>query len=108
MYARPPIDRALDALLSPPVGTGATPPRRVVVEEVLTAGYAEALELEAERLRVAMTLERASSGPAEARGDAEVARLRADLRRLTERVVELRDRLDEASRQFGPTLSAGS
>jgi hypothetical protein len=101
------FDLTLDGLLA--MGENDTPtqrPQRVVLEHVLMVGYAEALELEAERLRVARTLDRALEDLRDPMIGAEVARLRADLGRMTERLVELRNRLAEANRRFGPITPA--
>src|SRR6266516_2623702 len=76
------VDEALDALLVAPPGDGdGVLPAEV--ESVLTAGYARALELEAERLRLV----------AERRPVAQVED-------VSERLASLRDRLDEAKRRY--------
>jgi hypothetical protein len=100
------FDRALDALLAMADRDSRTQlPRRAIVEHVLTAGYAETLELEAERLRLTRILERALA-PSETAVGAEIAALSADLGRVTERLVELRDRLAAANQRFGPITPA--
>jgi len=89
---------ALARYLSP---EGTQPLRRADIEELLTAGYAEALELEAERLRIAECLEEAIARIEEPRGIREIALRRAELGIVTERLAALRDRLEEAGRRFG-------
>jgi hypothetical protein len=100
------FDRALDALLAmADRDSRAELPRRAIVEHLLTTGYAEMLELEAERLRLTRILERAIAPP-ETAGGADVAALSTDLSRVTDRLVELRDRLAAANQQFGPITPA--
>jgi len=95
---------ALARYLSAPEGTQPLP--RAAVEEVLTAGYADALELEAERLRIAERLEEAIASIEEPRGVREIALRRAELGIVTERLAVLRDRLAEANRRFGSAVAA--
>jgi hypothetical protein len=83
-----PVDNKLDALLNAPDGLVARD--TVEIEDVLTAGYARALELEAERSRIAAELQAAA--PSRAR------RLRAGMSTVTDRLTALRARLDEANR----------
>jgi hypothetical protein len=94
------VDDAIDALLSAGEDRSDPPPRRLIVEELLTVGYAEVLDLEAERLRVAqrltVVLEAHDTVP-----DSEVADLRARLTRVSERLKTLRTRLGEVNRRFG-------
>jgi hypothetical protein len=86
--SRDPLDSALEALLSTLEGDAGG---SADVEQVLTAGYGRALELEAERARIAVELQ--TTSPARAH------RLRALLSSVTERLVSLRTRLDEANRR---------
>jgi hypothetical protein len=81
------VDRALDALIAV-CETGALPDRESV-EHVLTSGYAEALDLEAERLSIVRRLERGRAGDA----PVDVVALRADLHAITSRLRVLRRRL---------------
>jgi hypothetical protein len=94
------VDRAIDALLADDIASSEPPPRRAVVEHLLTAGYAEILDLEAERLRVVRRLSSVAEGAASP-GSVEVAALHGELARVTERVRDLRDRLAEVNRRFG-------
>jgi hypothetical protein len=97
--ARDPLDRALDALLAAPAGDAGA--KRAAVEAVLTAGYARALELEAEQLALEQKLKTAvllsPGGPA----SHSTRRLRSVVSAVTERVALLRRRLDEANRRHG-------
>jgi hypothetical protein len=92
----------LEQLLARASRNGSLP--RAEVERVLTDGYAEALELEVERLersRRLLELSRVvAGGPAEDdRFEAE--RLSDELRECTSLLLVLRGRLAEASRRFG-------
>jgi hypothetical protein len=91
------LNRELDALLSAP--TGDSRMQRDSVEAILTAGYAHALELEAERLQLAEELRQASLGFARGSSGPQVDRLRATVSAINERIAVLRDRLDEANRR---------
>jgi hypothetical protein len=98
-----PFDQALDALLAwgEPGGPPDETPARAIVDYVLTAGYAQALELEAERMRVTIDIDRILAGGGVIDSEIEVAKLRADLGRVSGRLGELRDRLAEANQRFG-------
>ena len=80
------IDQAIDALLAA-CDAGAMPDRETV-EHVLTSGYAEALDLEAERLHLMRRIQRDEPIPA-----ADMRRLRSDLALVTDRLRALRRRL---------------
>jgi hypothetical protein len=91
------LEQALDALLVSPAGAE-RPTDRTTIETVLTEGYARALELEAERARVARELcETALTAGDD--GHPRVRRLRTMLAGLSERLTALRARLDEANRR---------
>jgi hypothetical protein len=98
-----PLDQALDALLAwgEPGGSPDEAPGRAIVDYVLTAGYAQALELEAERMRVRIDLDRILPGGGVLDSEIEIAKLRADLGRVDGRLGELRDRLAEVNQRFG-------
>jgi hypothetical protein len=89
------LNEALDALLAAPAGDPRT--ERAEVEAILTAGYAQALELEAERLQLAEELRRASLASCAKTVSPCVTRLRATVLAMSERIAALRDRLDEAN-----------
>jgi hypothetical protein len=98
-----PFDKALDALLAwGEVGESPDEaPGRAIVDYVLTAGYAQALELEAERMRVTIDLDRILADGAVVDSEVDIAKLRADLGRVSGRLGELRDRLAEVNQRFG-------
>jgi hypothetical protein len=98
-----PLDQALDALLAwgEPSGSSDEAPRRAIVDYVLTAGYAQALELEAEQMRVTIDLDRILAGGGVLDSDIELAKLRADLGRVSGRLDELRDRLAQVKHRVG-------
>jgi hypothetical protein len=75
------LDKALDAALSASARR-AHAAREAEIESLLTDGYAQVLELEAERRRLIAELR-----PAQ------------DVEAITERLVSLRDRLDEINRR---------
>jgi hypothetical protein len=91
------LNEALDALLTAPAGDPLT--QRDAVEEILTAGYAQALDLEAKRLQLAQELRTASLASAGGTGSPRVRNLRATVSAISESVAALRDRLDEANRR---------
>jgi hypothetical protein len=79
------LDKALDAALAASAGNvGAL--AQAEIESLLTDGYARVLELEAERRRLLGQLQPA--GAVEA---------------ITERLVSLRDGLDEVNKRYGPS-----
>jgi hypothetical protein len=79
------LDKALDAALAASAGNvGAV--GQAEIESLLTDGYARVLELEAER--------RLLIGQLQAAGAVEA---------ITERLVSLRDRLDEVNKRYGPS-----
>ena len=82
----PSVSEQIEALLSAPT-SGADAPTLARVEETLTEGYAEALALEAERLR----LERRLSAAARAGG----ADLGSELNSLGRRLTSADDELTE-------------
>jgi hypothetical protein len=95
----------LDALISaPPAGDAA---KRAELERTLTDGYASALTLEAERLRLERRIGEVAAGlgrPDKEREAEELADLSlrlsqasSDLRRLRERLVQLRQRVSAAA-----------
>jgi hypothetical protein len=98
-----PFDQALDALLTwgEPSGSSDEAPGRAIVDYVLTAGYAQALELEAERMRVTIDLDLTLADGAVVDSEVDIAKLRADLGRVSGRLGELRDRLAEVNERFG-------
>lgn len=69
------------------------PPPRAEIERVLTDGYAEALELEADCLLFMRRLAEAA--------DQDVASLSRQLESCSARLAALRARLDRASRRLG-------
>jgi hypothetical protein len=91
------LNEALDALLRAPVGDPLT--QRDAVEAVLTAGYAQVLDLEAERFQLARELRSASLVSARGTGSPRVRHLRATVSAINESIAALRDRLDEANRR---------
>jgi hypothetical protein len=93
------VDQAIDALLTEDEDASGPRPRRVVVEHVLTTGYAEVLDLEAERLRLLRQLEGAPASE-DPTAD-EVADYRAALATVDGRLGALRKRLAEVNRRFG-------
>lgn len=94
------VDQAIDALLAVDEDASDPRPRRVVVEHVLTTGYAEVLDLEAERLRLLRQLEGAPALEDPMAAD-EVADYRAALATVDGRLGGLRKRLAEVNRRFG-------
>ena len=80
------LDR-IEALLDAPT-SGAAAPSLASLEETLTEGYAEALALEAERLRA--TDELVTLATRVTRADLELGKLRAMLDRLQARTRALR------------------
>jgi hypothetical protein len=91
-----PLDEALDALLrSPPGPERAT--HEAAVEAALTEGYARALELEAERARIAQELHATSLTADDPSPRAR--RLHTVLTGTSEQLAALRARLDEANRR---------
>lgn len=93
-----PLDSALDELLARP-SSGA--PAVADVEALLTRGYAEALELEVERIRLAEHIDGLLSDPLAPQLPREIAHLRAQLARLAGRLSRLRGRLAEVRRRYG-------
>lgn len=92
------IDRALAVLLDD-AAPGDPPPPTQLVHHVLTTGYAEALDLEAERLMAARCLERllqTQSPPA-----ADVEELTSRVAEIDARLAVLRRRLAELDHRFG-------
>jgi hypothetical protein len=98
-----PFDQALDALLAwgEQGGSPDETPGRAIVDHVLTAGYAQALELEADRMRITSSLDRILAEGGVLDADMEIANLRSDLGRVSGRLGELRDRLAEVNQRFG-------
>jgi hypothetical protein len=92
-----PLDEALDALLAAPAGGPAE--KRAAIEAVLTEGYARALELEAARLALVDELQAASLSSQGGASSPKARRLRTVVSAVTERLVVLRRRLDEANRR---------
>jgi hypothetical protein len=78
----------------------ATAPTRADVEAALTLGHAEALELEAERLRIQRRLDRARAARDPA-FDAVIAATTGELRAVIERQQSLSGRLADVAAQFG-------
>jgi hypothetical protein len=79
--------KRIEELLDAPT-SGAAAPSLESMEEILTAGYAEALALEAERLRA--TDELVTLATRVTRADVELGQLRAKLDRLQARTRALR------------------
>jgi hypothetical protein len=100
------LERALAALLD---GTAPADPSPAweVVEHVLTAGYAEVLDLEAERVQLQHRLQLAMGDDGESGAPAEVATITDAIRDLQLRVAALRSRLVEVDRRHrAPLLAA--
>jgi hypothetical protein len=94
------VERALAALLDDPAPAD-PPPAWEVVEHVLTAGYAEVLDLEAELVQLRHRLQ-VAMGDDGAR--AEVAKITDAIRDLQLRVAALRSRLVEVDRRHRAPL----
>ena len=77
------------------------PPSRDRIDRVLTDGYAEALELEAQRLKMARELEDQLSHTADADYAEEALRLNREISIQTAHLRQLRHLLGEVSRRFG-------
>jgi hypothetical protein len=88
------VEAHLDALLSE------SAPARADVEAALTHGHAEALELEAERLRIRRRLDRARATHDPA-FDVVVAAAKEELHAVTARLLSLRGRLSDVAGRFG-------
>jgi hypothetical protein len=82
------VDQALDELLAEAEGPR---PSRAFIERLLTAGYAEALELEAQRVRIADRIEKLL--PSLSPEDPRVTELSAQLSAVSARLRTLRRRL---------------
>jgi hypothetical protein len=77
------------------------PPAREQIDRVLTDGYAEALELEVQRLKLARELEDQLSRTGDAEYAEEALRLNREISIKTAHLRQLRHLLGEASRRFG-------
>jgi hypothetical protein len=99
------LDRAIAALLRDD-RAGDPVPDRETIDHVLTAGYAEALNLEAERLNAERRLLRLarSTGAAD---QEQAQQLRASIREIDERLPALRSGLAEIDVRFRSGWSAG-
>jgi hypothetical protein len=97
------LDRALAALLE---GTAPTDPSPAweVVEHVLTAGYAEVLDLEAERVQLEHRLRVATGDDGAPSAPEALAAITDAMRGLELRVAALRSRLVEVDRRHRAPL----
>lgn len=95
-----PLDGELEAVLASSPGAPEAP-SLADVEALLTRGYAEALELEVERLRVVQEIESLLSDPGAPQVPREIAELRSKLAALANRLRSLRERLAETGRVYG-------
>ena len=98
------LDRAIAALLAG-MHSDEPPPDRETVDHVLTSGYAEALDLEAERINTERTLLRLRRSTKDAERE-QVTLLEQRLRQIGERLPTLRADLAEIDDRFRAGISA--
>jgi hypothetical protein len=98
------VDRAIAALLDDDASLHDPVPPWEVIEHVLTAGYAEVLELEAERVHLQHKLRGAMTDDSEPRAPEEVGAITDVLGELELRVARLRSRLAELDARYRAPL----
>ncbi|HEU4977762.1 MAG TPA: hypothetical protein VFT42_02605 [Solirubrobacteraceae bacterium] len=94
----PSFDAALDGLLARSSTGGPPVPE---VEALLTRGYAHALELEVERMRLAERVDDLLSDPLAPQLPRDIAHLHAELAQVGNRLHRLRERLAEVASRYG-------